>query len=385
MMNIPAEFDSIRPYSPEELPQAYEELIADTDFRQAAVAMMSLPFEMIAAKMRQCKTNLEFQKTFFYDLIKQLLRKNSEGLTEDFSALTDRSRRYTFVSNHRDIVMDPALLSIALIDAQWSDTTEIAIGDNLLVYPWIRRLVRILKAFIVVRGLTGRKQLETLNTLSRYIHFAISEKHENVWIAQRQGRAKDANDTTQESILKMLSIAGEGTPEDRLAELNIVPLAFSYEYDPCDFLKAGELQRRRDEADFHKAEGEDMISMKTGIFGYKGRVHVKAAPCINTEMKELASKYPRKTDFFPALKRCIDKHIFSNYKLYAVNYIALDCLEDSRRFEKHYTDAEREKFEQYLRNRLDKIELPDKDEPFLSEMLLKMYANPLINYLAVKE
>ena len=335
--------------------------------------------------MRQCKTNLEFEKTFFYDFIKQLLAKNSTGMTQDFSKVPDKSKNYTFISNHRDIVMDPALLSISIIDAGWDNTTEIAIGNNLLAFPWIKRLVRIVKAFIVKRGLTGRQQLEVLTTMSRYIHFAVTTKHENVWIAQRQGRAKDSNDRTQESILKMLTIGGEGTYIDRLKELNIVPLALSYEYDPCDYLKARELQQRRDQADFHKAEGEDVNSMKTGILGFKGKIHFQAAPCINDEIDRLAELYPKKTDFFPALTNLMDQCIFSNYRIFPNNYVALDWLEGQEKYTDHYTAEDKERFTNYIHQQLNKIELPGKDETFLLNQLLKMYANPLINYLSTQD
>ena len=383
-MNIPAEFDHIRPYTPEELPQVYEELIADPAFQQVATTILPYPFEMIAAQMRQCRTNLQFEKTFFYDFIKNLLSKNSSGMTQDFSKVPDKTKNYLFISNHRDIVMDPALLSVAIIDAGWENTTEIAIGDNLLAYPWIKRLVRILKAFIVLRGLTGRQQLEVLTTMSRYIHFAVAEKHENVWIAQRQGRAKDSNDRTQESILKMLTIGGEGSYVDRLKELNIVPLSLSYEYDPCDYLKARELQQRRDQAHFHKAEGEDVNSMKTGILGFKGKIHFQAAPCINNEIDRLAELYPKKTDFYPALTRLMDEQIFSNYRIYPNNYVALDWLQGQERYADHYTPKDKERFTGYIHQQMSKIELPEKDEAFLLTQLLKMYANPLINYLSTQ-
>lgn len=383
-MNIPAEFNDIRPYTPEELPQVYEELIADPAFQQVATSILPYPFEMIATQMRQCKTNLEFEKAFFYDFIKKLISKNSTGMTEDFSKVPDKSKNYTFISNHRDIVMDPALLSVALIDAGWENTTEIAIGDNLLAYPWIKKLVRILKAFIVLRGLNGRQQLEALTKMSRYIHFAVTTKQENVWIAQRQGRAKDSNDRTQESILKMLTIGGEGSYVDRLKELNIVPLALSYEYDPCDYLKARELQQRRDQAEFRKAEGEDVNSMKTGILGFKGRIHFQASPCINEEIDRLAEIYPKKTDFFPALTALLDQNIFSSYRIFPINYVALDWLEGQQKYVEHYTDADKERFTEYIFQQLNKIQLPEKDEPFLLTKLLKMYANPLINYLSTQ-
>ena len=305
-------------------------------------------------------------------------------MTQDFSKVPDKTKNYLFISNHRDIVMDPALLSVAIIDAGWENTTEIAIGDNLLAYPWIKRLVRILKAFIVLRGLTGRQQLEVLTTMSRYIHFAVAEKHENVWIAQRQGRAKDSNDRTQESILKMLTIGGEGSYVDRLKELNIVPLSLSYEYDPCDYLKARELQQRRDQAHFHKAEGEDVNSMKTGILGFKGKIHFQAAPCINDEIDRLAELYPKKTDFYPALTRLMDEQIFSNYRIYPNNYVALDWLQGQERYADHYTPEDKERFTGYIHQQMSKIELPEKDEAFLLTQMLKMYANPLINYLSTQ-
>lgn len=383
-MNIPAEFNDIRPYTPEELPQVYEELIADPAFQQVATTILPYPFEVIATQMRQCKTNLEFEKAFFYDFIKKLLSKNSTGMTEDFSKVPDKSKNYTFISNHRDIVMDPALLSVALLDAGWESTTEIAIGDNLLAYPWIKKLVRILKAFIVLRGLNGRQQLEALTKMSRYIHFAVTTKQENVWIAQRQGRAKDSNDRTQESILKMLTIGGEGSYIDRLKELNIVPLALSYEYDPCDYLKARELQQRRDQADFRKAEGEDVNSMKTGILGFKGKIHFQAAPCINEEIDRLAEIYPRKTDFFPALTALLDREIFRSYRVFPNNYVALDWLEGQQKYIGHYTHTDKERFTEYIHQQLNKIELPEKDEPFLLNIMLRMYANPLINYLSTQ-
>ena len=265
-MNIPAEFNEIRPYTPEELPQIYEELIADPAFRTVVESVMpGVPFEGLAMKMRQCKTNLEFQKAFFYGLLWDLVKKTANGLTFDCSALSDLTRNYTFISNHRDIILDSAFLSILLIDNGMT-TVEIAIGDNLLIYPWIHKLVRVNKSFIVKRGLNMRQKLEASALMSRYMHFAMKEKHENLWIAQRQGRAKDSNDRTQDSVLKMMAMAGEGDVTERLKELNIVPLAISYEYDPCDFLKAKELQQKRDDEHFQKSPEDDLINMQTGLY-----------------------------------------------------------------------------------------------------------------------
>ena len=254
-MTIPEAFDSIRPFEPEELPQAYDRLLADKQFVEVlAFLYPGVPAEAIAAKMRQCRTNLEFQKTFCYTFLEQLLLKVAKGCDMDTSQV-DVTKRFTFVSNHRDIVLDSALLDKLLIDAGFTTTCEIAIGDNLLSLPWVRDLVRVNKAFIVERSLPPRQMLLASKRLAEYMHFAIAQKNENVWIAQREGRAKDSDDRTQPAILKMMAMGGEGSPAERLKQLHIVPLAISYEYDPCDFLKAKELQQRRDTTDFHKAPG----------------------------------------------------------------------------------------------------------------------------------
>lgn len=381
-MNIPAEFNEIRPYAPEELPQICEELIADPAFRAVVESVIpDVPFEALAMKMRQCKTNLEYQKTFFYGLLWDLVKKTANGLTFDCSALTEqKTKNYTFISNHRDIILDSAFLSILLIDKDMN-TVEIAIGDNLLIYPWIQKLVRVNKSFIVKRGLSMRQKLEASALMSRYMHFSITQKHENLWIAQRQGRAKDSNDRTQDSVLKMMAIGGEGDVIDSLKELNIVPLAISYEYDPCDYLKASELQQKRDDANFQKSPKDDLISMQTGLYGYKGRIHFQTAACLNHELDVLRERNLPKCELFTAISETIDRHIHSNYRLYACNYVACDLLMNDNRFTAEYSEEEKEHFEKYLDQQIAKIEIPNKDVAFLRHALLTMYANPLINYL----
>src|SRR5574344_2199551 len=175
-MKMPAEFDEIRPYSPEELPQVFEELIADPNFRAVTESIIpDVPFEMLAQKIRQCKTNLDFQKTFFYGLLWKNVKEHADGMDIDCSSITDRSVSYTFISNHRDIILDSAFLSVLLIDNNF-DTVEIAIGDNLLIYPWIKKLVRMNKAFTVRRGLTTHEMMRSSILMSQYIHFAVNDK-----------------------------------------------------------------------------------------------------------------------------------------------------------------------------------------------------------------
>lgn len=378
-MTIPQTFDTIRPFEPEELPAAYDRLLADPGFR-AVVAYLypDIPIAEVENRMRECRTNLEFQKTFCYTFLQQLLEKASLGCDMDASTI-DVTKRYSFVSNHRDIVLDSALLDKLLIDVGFSTTCEIAIGDNLLSLPWVRDLVRVNKSFIVERNLPPRQLLLASKRLAEYMHYAIGEKNENIWIAQREGRAKDSNDRTQSAILKMMTMGGEGTLAERLIQLHIVPLAISYEYDPCDYLKAKELQQRRDIKDFQKSAADDVLSMRTGILGYKGHIHYHCADCIDEYIHSLADV--PKGEFYDRVAMHIDREIHRHYRLYPVNYVALDLLEESDRFASMYTEDDRRQFVAYVEGQLSKIDLPEPDYPFLRERLLTMYGNPVRNFL----
>lgn len=377
-----SQYDEIRPYSPEELPAVLSELLEDPMFTAIVQNFFQgVPVEALKAKMLSCRNNLEFQKAFIYPLIKQLLAKNCTGLT--FESALEPTKRYTYVSNHRDIVLDSALLSIVLIENGFEDTPEIAIGDNLLIYPWIKKLVRVNKSFIVQRSLSMREMLESSRRMSSYMHYAINEKQQSIWIAQREGRAKDSNDRTQESVLKMMAMGGEGTPTERLKSLNIAPLSISYEYDPCDYLKAQEFQQKRDNPDFKKSREDDLKNMQTGIFGYKGQVHYQVAPCINEWIDEM-STLP-KGEFFSAVAQRMDADIYRNYRLYPGNYVAADLLEGSTRFASHYTEEQKQQFEKYVQSRIALVELPNPDTAYLRERILEMYANPVLNQLSVQQ
>ena len=215
------------------------------------------------------------------------------------------------------------------------------------------------------------------------MHHAVNDKKENLWIAQREGRAKDSSDQTQEAVLKMLAMGGEGSPTERLKDLHIVPLTISYEYDPCDYLKAQEFQQKRDNPAFRKSKQDDLDNMKTGIFGQKGRIHYETAPCINTWLDEY--KDVPKTEFYGAVAKRMDQAIHAGYRLFPGNYVACDLLSGTGEFASHYTPEERKTFEDYLQSRIDLITLPNKDVPFLRERILTMYANPVRNCLKARE
>ena len=328
------------------------------------------------------KTPLDFQLRFMKHVVRYVLKKHAHGYTFNHSTISNRGNQL-FISNHRDIVLDSAILDLMLHEAGFPTTCEIAIGDNLLIYPWIKTLVRMNKAFTVRRSLKAKEMMESSILMSRYMHYAITQKKENIWIAQREGRAKDSSDQTQESVLKMLAYGGEGTIIERLKELNIVPLTLSYEYDPCDYLKAQEFQQKRDDPSWKKNKQDDLDNMKIGIFGYKGHVHFRTGTPVNEWIDEL--KDMPKTEVFKEIAQRIDKAIHSNYMLYPGNFIAYDELNKTNTFHKRYSQHDKKVFEEYLRGQIAKINLPNPDEVFLRERILTMYANPVVNKIRTKD
>ena len=378
------EFDEIRPYEPSEMRQAFNDLLDDRQFKLVLKGMVPwLPKFLRNGLLRLAfigvKTPLDFQMRFMKPFVWHIINRHTDGCTFDDSALEGDAKftkRYTFVTNHRDIVLDSAFLDVMLVKHGYPTTVEIGIGDNLLIYPWIKRLVRMNKAFTVRRGLSLRETLSASQLMSRYIHYSVTEKQENIWIAQREGRAKDSSDHTQDAVLKMLAMGGE------LGELNIVPMTISYEFDPCDYLKAQEFQQKRDNPAFKKSQQDDLDNMKTGVLGYKGCVHYHCGTPVNQWIGQLTGL--ANNEFFSKLSENIDREIHAHYRLYPCNYIAFDELEGNSSHANHYTDADKKRFEQYLKGQLAKINIPNKDEEFLRERMLTMYANPVRNYEATQ-
>ena len=411
-MNI-QEFDEIRPYNEDEMPVVFEELLHDRQFNLimkgfAPWLPKSVRNALLRRRFRGVKTSQDFQLRFMKPVVKLSIWRCTSGTTFGFPKDMDKKHRYLFVSNHRDIVLDSAYLDLMLYDNGFEKTCEIGIGDNLLIYPWIKKLVRMNKTFTVRRGLTAHEMMRSSMLMSQYIHYAVNEKNENVWIAQREGRAKDSDDRTQDSVLKMFAMgysASEGQENAQqdsassgsenaqqgsrsagkevvaaLKHLHIAPLAISYEHDPCDYLKAEEFQFKRDVAGWKKSKQDDLNNMKTGILGKKGRVHYEAAPCIDSWLDTLDTSLPKK-EIFRLVAEHIDSEIHSRYRLYPCNWIALDELDGTNNADK-YTDNDKADFEKYLAAQMAKVSVPNPDKAFLRERMLTMYANPCRNYLA---
>jgi len=338
-----------------------------------------LPKEVIKQRLMSFRTNYSFQKDIVYPFLQYLEANMTLGIKLNGLDKIDIATSYLYISNHRDIILDSAFLCGKFIEKKM-DTVEIAIGDNLLIYPWIEDLVRVNKSFIVKRGLGARQMLESSKRLSTYIAKTIQEK-QSIWIAQREGRAKDSNDRTQESLLKMLNMFGEGSFIENLLKLNICPLSISYEYDPCDFLKAKEMQLRRDNSCYKKDPQDDLINMQTGVMGYKGHVVYEITGSINDELIKIANETSSRNEQITLVTELIDKRIHSNYNIFANNKIAYDTLKNGKHFSNEYTSTEKVNFEKYLSLQMAKIQIENKDESFLRVKLLEMYANPLINKL----
>ena len=376
-MEYPKEFDDIRPFFDSEVHDKMKDLIKEPGFEHAVrYVLRDINYEQLCQELLTIDKKKDFQLFIMKVFLEGLTKKTTKGVTGENFGVLDKSKSYTFMSNHRDIVLDASLLNLLLI-LNGFDTSEIAIGNNLLIYD----LVRLKKSFIVKRDVGMRQMLDAARQLSGYIHFIITQKHESVWIAQREGRSKDSDDRTQESLIKMLGISGEGDLINNLKEINIVPVSISYEYDPCDYLKAHEFLLKRDNPDFKKSQRDDLHSMEIGLLGFKGRVHFQISPCINDELDKL-SAIDEKSELLANILKVIDKAIHTNYKIYPGNYIAYDILDGQKRFADRYTNKDQTTFANYLNSQLAKIpDVTSKDKDFLKERILSMYANPLKNQL----
>ena len=384
-MEIPQEFESMRSFEDSEVRGAILNLLDDTRFRRTVLRrnLKGIPIWAIKWYTKRFKTIDSFQIGMIRPIIRKNLRTSCDGFSHNINVLPRERQDYLFLSNHRDIVLDAAFLDYILL-SNGKSSVEIGIGNNLLIYPWIETIVRLNRSFIVNRSASAVELLEASEKLSSYIRFVITQKLKPVWLAQREGRAKDSNDRTQKGVLKMLSMSGEGSLKERLMSLHIAPLTISYEYDPCDWLKAEEFQLKRDNPGYKKSKQDDLDNMRTGINGYKGHIHYEISEPIDQEIAQLDDSIPRNL-FLDQVAEIIDRHIFKGYRIYPCNRIALDMLRGDNAQSAYYTTKDKQKFLDYLDGQLKKITIPNPDWDFLKERILTMYANPLINQTSVMQ
>lgn len=385
-VRIPEEFADVCPFSDSEFHEKMVQLVKEPMFKGVVnYALPGVDYDVFAEKLLSLKGKDDFQIQIMKPFLEMLVKTTTDGLTMGGEVNYEKSKSYTFISNHRDIVLDASFLNLCLIGVDLP-TTEVAIGNNLLIYEWISILVRLNKSFIVKRDLISRQRLEGAMQLSNYVHFALNKKKQSVWIAQREGRAKDSDDRTQESLLKMLGMGGEEkTFYSRIKELNLLPLSISYEYDPNDYLKAKEFLMKKRDSSFKKSKEDDLLSMSTGIMGYKGRVHFEIMPCVSLKLDEIAPDTD-KTELLNIVRTEIDKSIYKGYRIYPCNYIAYDLVNNTTEFlNVGYTFEEKVKFENYVEGQLKKVDIETTEDEldFMRNMIYVMYSNPLKNKLSL--
>ncbi len=384
MNNLPdSDFSEISPYDDSLFHEKMESLVRDPGFLHAVKYVM--PEEEVPSLMDELlkiNNKHDFQHQVMYPFLEMLAKTTTAGISLGGVKYFNPGTNYAFITNHRDIVLDASFLNLAFL-RHGLPTSEVAIGNNLLVYDWITDLVRLNKSFIVKRNTGLREGLRAARKLSAYIHYAVLEKHESIWIAQREGRAKDSSDKTQESLVKMLGIAGEGSFLDRLREINLMPVSISYEFDPNDYLKAKEFLMRRRNPDFKKSQRDDLFSMETGLLQFKGRVHFQLTPRINNKLDQIG-EFPDINTAAKYVGCIIDQAIHRSYEIFPINYVAYDMLNMGDRFASKYTEAEKLEVMNYFDRQLAKVDLDDvtgDERQFMLQMMLTMYANPLKNKL----
>lgn len=369
--SYPKEFDSIRPYSEEELPDALQRLVQCPDFD--AVSRFVYPDREPNEVRRQLlaiKSINEFQITLMYDGLNRIIGTSVSNLTWEGSNDLDASKPYMFVSNHRDIALDAFLLQF-ILHTNNMPTCQITFGANLMKHPLVVEVGRINKMFRVERGGSLRSFYTSMSLVSAYMRYCITQRHESVWIAQRNGRTKNGIDATEPSLLKMMASSGDSKDlVSNISQLNIVPVSVSYEWEPCDWMKARELTKTVGGV-YHKTEEEDLKSIISGITQPKGEVHFSICKMLTREDLERYDS-ARDGDFFKWLAALVDSRINGGYRLTHNNYIAHDLRSQSSRFSDYYSPSQRERFLAHLDDCCTKA-----GDDAIKPVLIDIYANPV--------
>lgn len=367
-------FDDIRPYNDSEVHPALERIVSNPLFSNVAQYIFPGQDENIFRQLLlSCYTKEDFQVKVMSQIVSRILTGTAKEVT--FSGLEHFAggKKHLIVSNHRDIVLDSAIIQLLLFRHN-VETTEIAVGDNLITSSFIEDITRSNKMIKVIRSSNPREVYTTSKVLSQYIRHNVASQTSSVWIAQRNGRTKDGIDLTEQGLLKMFDMSGSGDFVKDFTELSIMPTSISYEYEPCDIFKAMEMYIGRRQK-YVKAEGEDLKSILTGIMQFKGNIHISFnEPLTADEINSAAGL--DKNERFKALGLAMDRKIISEYKLWKNNYIAYDILNSANEYASMYSAEEKEAFRTYMENKLVDI---DADKAELEQIFLSIYANPVVS------
>ena len=369
-----SEFESISPYTDEEAAEALSNLAEFPLLSQ--VSQQFFPNEdpdFLKKVLKSIKTIDEFQVLVMQKVVRWVIENTAKNFSYDGISNISADKKFLALSNHRDIILDPAITQLILYN-NGIPMTEIAVGDNLITNKTIEWLIRSNRMIKVVRGISARELYLSSQLLSKYIRLNITEQRSSIWLAQRQGRTKNGYDITEQGLLKMLDMSGPADFQTNFEELNITPLSISYEYEPCDILKARELVISR-KRKYVKAEGEDFNSIVTGIMQQKGNIHMNiGTPLTSDEIA--AAALCDKNDRYQLIRHAVDQRVVDGYKLWKNNYVAYDIANQSYKYSHLYEPADVEAFVTYMEHQLDTIE-PEVNREDLRRIFIDIYANPV--------
>lgn len=374
-------FDYIRPYYDSEVRAAIDRL-ADSEgfFEFMSTLWKELDRDKYIEITKDITTRDEFRVKFLIPFFTIVTDNTTSGVSIQGIEYLEKGKSYLFISDHRDIILDSAILNI-ILHAHGLTPTENAIGSNLLLNEWIIDLVKLNACFTVDRDVSIKDFKDASVLRSNYIRSRITENISSVWIAQREGRTKDGDDRTQHSLLKMINLTGSKDFASNFRELNIVPVAISYEYEPCDVYKTYELYQKQINNSYEKAPGEDLNSMIYGMVSNKERVHFSICKPLTIVLDEL-SEITNTPEQYKALADIIDYRIHSSYKHWPDNYIAYDLLKSTNKYTDKYTEEEKEAFINNMNLKMNRLK---GEASILNRIYLEMYANPVINYLNIEK
>ena len=369
------EFESISPYTDAEAAEALSKLAEFPLLSQ--ISQQFFPEEspdFLKNTLKQIQTIDQFQVLVMQKFVRWVLEHTACNFTYDGIENIDPNKKFLALSNHRDIMLDPAITQLVLYMNN-IPMTEICVGDNLITNETIEWLIRSNRMIKVVRGISARELYLSSQLLSKYIRLNITEQRSSIWLAQRQGRTKDGYDTTEQGLLKMLDMSGKSDFKTNFEELNIIPMSISYEFEPCDILKAREMVISRTQK-YVKAEGEDFNSIVTGIMQPKGDIHLNIGkPLTSEEIAEAAAC--DKNDRYQQIRRAVDRRVIQGYKLFKNNYVAYDILKGESKYAYLYDQSDVQKFVGYMEHQLGKVE-PEVNRDEVKDMFLQIYANPVV-------
>ncbi len=373
-----SKFDNIRPYTDNEAAEALKR-VAESDSLKNIVDFVFGPGKEVPVRHLLSSLNSidEFQAKVMADVVRSIIKKTTTELIINGVENVKNGHKHLLLSNHRDIVLDPAIIQLVLFENGLS-TTEIAAGDNLIASPLIEDIFRSNRMVKVIRGGSPKETYTSSVLLSEYIRDCVESNRCGLWIAHRNGRAKDGLDKTSQGVLKMLAMSGKGDFIEDFTSLSIIPVGISYQFEPCDFMKALELYKTARDGKYVKAPGEDTASILKGISQNKGRVCLTFAPEISREEIEECGQ-GTKNDRFLKMGDIIDERIHAAYKLWDNNYIAYDMLHGTDRYASEYTVEAKQTFVEYMEKGLSEIVRKDPSVEYakLKEIYLSIYANPI--------